>query len=417
MDDANYYIFAGFGFLNYFFANGGPAFCIYVVLRMKKNLLAVFFGFVLVGLVFGGVELFYRFFVPVKAPSFYAPPFFYVHSPEALISEEMLTQIKNDPIMAWKSRRSIADSERFFFEGLDISEKGKVGCCVIKGRFAAPGRIRSRVYSLQRDLLYDVQFTFDEYSRRITPLAPQARKALLALGDSYTLGEGVDDEHSFPWFLGTYRPGTQVYNLGISGGGPNSTLYEVSKLADRRLPDLRGQEVTALYTFMSDHMDRLFCPSSCLQPHGKWKLSLPFYSLQDGKPHFEGSFATRTRLNEFYSWFNKSAFVQRNGIVLPPQFTQAHFDFFATMMVEIRDTLKAQYPSLNFYVAMYPGNSFPYGNEVTTACRKKGLRVLNYANVDVGSLSQNREKIAGDGHPSPIAQMIFARLLDRDLPR
>lgn len=384
---------------------------------MKKNLLAVLVGLIITFLMLIVVETYYRVFVPPKSPSFAYESVPSVYAPEGSLSEELLRDIQGDATMKWNNLTSLYGAENFFLQGFDVSKKGQLGCCVLQGLFATPGKLRSRMYSKNRDLLYDAQFTFDERSRRITPEARQARKALLALGDSYTLGEGVNDQESFPYVLGTYRPATQVYNLGLMGGSPNQTLYEITKLPEKRLPDLPDQEVTAIYTFMADHLERLFCRSLCLTELGAWRMGQPFYSLKDGRPYFEGSFYDRKALNYFYSWFHKSAIVQGTGMVLPPQFTQEHFDFFATMMIEIRDSLRLRYANLHFYVVMYPGNSNPHADEIAAACKKKGLDVLNYANVDIKTLSQNREKIAGDGHPSPITHMIFARLLNRDLPR
>ncbi|NUN06406.1 MAG: hypothetical protein HUU57_11655 [Bdellovibrio sp.] len=318
--------------------------------------------------------------------------------------------------MKWRSLGSAYEGE-YNAKVVDVSKQGPLGCCVLQGFFAPPGKVHSRAYTKHRDLLYDVHFTFDQRSRRITPEVSHARNALLAFGDSYTLGEGVNDEESFPYVLGTYRASTQVYNLGLMGGSANQTLYEVTKLPEKRLPDLPDQEVTAIYTFMVDHLERLICRSLCLTAQGMWRLNQPFYSLKNGRPYFEGAFSDRKVLNSFYTWFHQSAIVQGTGMVLPPQFTQEHFDFFATMMVEIRDVLKTKYPKLKFYVVMYPGSSDPYGSDLTAACKKRGLNVLNYASVDITGLAQKRERIAGEGHPSPIAHMILARLLNRDLPQ
>lgn len=383
---------------------------------MKNNIIAVILGIVLVGLSAGILEVYFRAFVPPKNDSYSFAPLSFVDVPEAHLSKELTAQIKEDPVMKWRGLRSASEND-FFSDGIDISQKGPLGCCVLKGYFASPGAVQSRVYSRRRELLYDAKFTFDQRGRRITPVADKPSKSLLLLGDSYSLGEGVDDEESFPYVLGTFRPSTQVYNLGLMGGSPNQTLYEVTRLPEKRLPDLPDHEVTAVYTFMADHMERLICRSLCLTPNGNWRLDQPFYSSRGGKPFFEGAFEDRKLLNSIYSLFHKSAIVQGMGLVLPPRFTQKDFDFFATVMIEVRDALRIKYPKLNFYVAMYPRDSHPYANEVTAACRRKGLNVLNYASVDTSTLAQGREKIVGDGHPSPIAHMIFARLLDRDLPR
>jgi hypothetical protein len=84
---------------------------------------------------------------------------------------------------------------------------------------------------------------------------------------------------------------------------------------------------------------------------------------------------------------------------------------------EARDYILRKYPGSDFYVAFYPRDSHPFGNILAQSCEAKGIKVLNYTNIDTYELTNMREMVPGDGHPSPLAHYIFAKLLDRDLPK
>jgi lysophospholipase L1-like esterase len=64
----------------------------------------------------------------------------------------------------------------------------------------------------------------DEHGRRVTPMPSEKGRSgtVLLLGDSMTLGEGVNDEETFAAHIS--RAGLRVVNLGVQGYGTNQQL-------------------------------------------------------------------------------------------------------------------------------------------------------------------------------------------------
>jgi hypothetical protein len=77
--------------------------------------------------------------------------------------------------------------------------------------------------------IYDVKYTFDASSRRFTKKnSLVTQKNLILLGCSFTLGSGLNDSETFPYYLNELRPDYNVYNLGIYGAGANDILDDLN---------------------------------------------------------------------------------------------------------------------------------------------------------------------------------------------
>jgi hypothetical protein len=114
-------------------------------------------------------------------------------------------------------------------------------------------------WALQRDLRGFRQFpgsTVDSNSRGIRGRAehvpgrrPGGRR-IVALGDSFTFGEGVGDEEAFPHLLQGLLPGAEVINLGVHGYGHDQMLLRFRAEGRRYEPDL------VLLGFFADDVGR-----------------------------------------------------------------------------------------------------------------------------------------------------------------
>jgi hypothetical protein len=73
---------------------------------------------------------------------------------------------------------------------------------------------------------------------------------IVALGDSFTFGEGVGDDEAFPHVLQELLPGTEVINLGVHGYGHDQMLLRLRAEGRRYEPDL------VLLGFFADDVGR-----------------------------------------------------------------------------------------------------------------------------------------------------------------
>jgi hypothetical protein len=134
------------------------------------------------------------------------------------------------------------------------------------GRVTQPGTYVVHRVSRDGETLYDVTYTVDEDSFRVTPGDGQggARRINL-LGGSFAFGDGLEDDHTLAYYLGRAL-GAETRNFGISGGGPHEAL---AILESER--DTEG-DVNVLLT-AAWHAPRV----ACLEP---WTGGAPRFSLE-----------------------------------------------------------------------------------------------------------------------------------------
>lgn len=386
---------------------------------MIKNLFALFLGLCLAVALVGGLEFFFR--LNQNHHWLRPPPLTYPDSSslrDIPLSQKIYETLKDSPAYKWTPLISNEEGEKIRDQGVDRSQKGHLPCCAGRLFNFENMDFHSREYSLDHRLLYDAHFTTDATGRRTTPARDKSDYNILMFGDSYTMGEAVNDEEAAPYQLALMRPRAQVYNLGLSGGSINEVLYELSTLPAPRLEGIKKQKTFVLYTYMDHHLERLFCRSLCLNSDNNWIMMKPYYVRSGGKIQLRGFFDTdREFVNTLYRWIDSSALLSFFQVVWPLRFTQNDYDFFADMLVEIRDQAKKKFGDVDFYFVLYPGASDLYGRFLKEAAEKRGVSVLDYSPVEGKTATGHKDIVPGDGHPSPVLQYVFAYLLNRDLPK
>jgi len=83
------------------------------------------------------------------------------------------------------------------------------------------------------------------------PGAERAREELWCVGGSFTRGDRVSDEETFPWRLQSMRPETKVVNWGVDGYGTHQALLLLKQALPRRRPP-----AVVLYGFIESHEER-----------------------------------------------------------------------------------------------------------------------------------------------------------------
>jgi hypothetical protein len=92
-----------------------------------------------------------------------------------------------------------------------------------------PGEFRARKLASDGELIYEVNYTIGADGFRLTPqFEGGANRSFNFLGDSFTFGEGVQDQETMAYFVGEEfrKSGKQVTvkNFGMSGGGVHQAL-------------------------------------------------------------------------------------------------------------------------------------------------------------------------------------------------
>jgi hypothetical protein len=129
--------------------------------------------------------------------------------------------------------------------------------------------------------VYDANYTIDDHSRRVTPCdSPETRDHVAAFfGCSFTFGNGLRDNETFPARLAAHCPRYLPVNFAYSAYGPQQMWLQIEKL--EVLKELPAKTGAAIYVFMENHFDRLVGAPSILR---YWGYSMPWLRLDGPAP-------------------------------------------------------------------------------------------------------------------------------------
>ena len=137
-------------------------------------------------------------------------------------------------------------------------------------------------------MVYDVNYTTDEFSRRITPWSSRGPvdKFALFFGCSFMFGQGVMDNETLPYYVGELTSRYRPYNYGGIGYGPQQML---AKFQERTLPrEVSERQGVLIYLLIGDHVNRAI---GSVQVHNDRGIGMPFYTVDsDGMLVRRGNF-------------------------------------------------------------------------------------------------------------------------------
>jgi hypothetical protein len=258
--------------------------------------------------------------------------------------------------------------------------------------------------------IYNVTYSTDERSRRLTPVQSAERpgKFILFFGCSFTFGEGVQDDETLPFFVGQHAPGYKPYNYGVNGYGPQQM---VAKLQQGNIKaEINEPEGILVYTFIDDHIHRVIGSQHVVQSWGRY---MPYYALDsNGNLERKGSFASAKPGLAFLYWLlGKSEIAQYFQIGIGPRIDDDDFSLTARMFLESRDAFSRLFNAEKFLVLIYPGSTS--GKRLISHLEKNQVQYFDYSNLF--DPTQTDLHIERDPHPTPRAHRMVAERLTRDL--
>lgn len=274
--------------------------------------------------------------------------------------------------------------------------------------------LNTHIYSIKKrngETIYDVIYSTDEYSRRITPVQNREGrdKYILFFGDSFTFGDGVNDDETLPFYVATLASDYQPYNYGFSGYGTQQML---AKLQSQQLrQEVEEKQGIAIYTFLDYHVQRSI---GSMGVYNQWGRIMPFYTLDSNNNLIrKGNFTTgRPLLSTLYIIVGKSQTAKYFNVDLPPRTTEHHIELTARIIESSHDAFVEQFDNDNFYVLFFPGVS-GQANKIIPYLEKAEINYLDYSTLY--TREQSDLWIAGDGHPKANGYKIVATKLVEDL--
>jgi hypothetical protein len=280
------------------------------------------------------------------------------------------------------------------------------------GYTVRPDAAITSIKKIDDRVVYDVVYSIDEFHRRETPVGQTEDRTrfLLFFGDSFTFGEGVNDNETLPYYVGELATEYKPYNYGLSGYGPQQML---AKLQSGDLSDeVLEPDGMAIYVFIDAHVERAL---GSMYVHNAWGDQMPFYRL-NGQDNLvrDGNFTTgRPLVSALYATLARSEIAHYYNVNIPPRLMDHHYGFTARVIAEARDEFRARFNSDEFYVVIYPDEG-DYAEDIIPHFERLGLKYLNYDEL-VKLDSDEGLSIAGDRHPTGKAHHMVAGWIVSDL--
>lgn len=154
----------------------------------------------------------------------------------------------------------------------------------------------------KNEVLYDVTYHFDQFGRRRTPTEEENHsRFMIFLGDSNTFGQGLNDDQTYPYFVGQAFPHYKVYNYAFTGYGPNNVMALVD--SGRLLQEVKESAGIVIYPFAAYMADRLV---GTVQFFGWAHGDYPYYELNESNQlqrngHFASAYPLLLPIITFFS--------------------------------------------------------------------------------------------------------------------
>lgn len=280
--------------------------------------------------------------------------------------------------------------------------------CMKRGRIIKTCReIRKTVTGLD---LWNLQYTIDEYQRRVTPQENNTndKKFLLTLGDSFVFGVGVPDEGTMGAFLAKKFPEYRVYNYGIRGGYPGEILEHMKQI---RPEEIEGNEGTALYFLQYHNIVRL---AGLFKELATWSSQKSYYYVDEkGSVVTKGSFQDERQM-----LVNLAKLALKSNIFrfhnLNPVPGDSELRLMARILSETKKTL-AEKKVKKFYVVVGPG---PFGippSEFYTYLEELEVSYIDLTRWQMDKFVPGHFAIPHDGHPTVLGNKTMIEMLSNFL--
>jgi hypothetical protein len=256
-------------------------------------------------------------------------------------------------------------------------------------------------------VLYDVSYTTDKYSRRITVPKNDGEKALIFMGCSYTFGSGVNDDQTLPSQVAALMPEYQVVNYGQDGIG----AQHICELLRTKAIHTQGiaKKAAVIYAFLHVHIRRAIGVEPITRAFGK---NFPWYLLEDGKLVRKGRFSDRPG-----DWDWKLSYRRAHGIRnwYGEYLIEEDAELVCALLGEARRLFESQFDSQGFYLLVFPQRQGAYTDRVVEGCRKRGFTILDYRDLLGDMKNEDDFFIPHDGHPLPSTYRMIAERIRDDL--
>jgi hypothetical protein len=261
--------------------------------------------------------------------------------------------------------------------------------------------------------LYDVTYTVGQNRFRIAPPASQtSAECILFFGDSFTFGEGLQDDETLPYQVGLQSDGRyRTFNFGFHGYGPHQMLAAIETGLVRRTVDCTPKY--AFYWAIPDHVARAAGKVDFVNGSPRYQLDELGHVQLAGK--FENPLPTTSvAAAALRRQFSKSA-IYRLLAAAQPKVSHDDIRLALAIIGRSRQLLMEQYPGLQFHVLLWevwePDHNIY--QELRDGLRNMGISTHSVWNVlpEFHFRFSKYSLGATDWHPNALADRLLANYL------
>jgi hypothetical protein len=256
--------------------------------------------------------------------------------------------------------------------------------------------------------IYDVKYSINQYGFRqgsppLKPISQYDDKAVFFFGDSFTFGEGVNDEDTLPQQF-SVASGIRVINFGVQGYGPHQMLRMLEINRPRIVES--NDPLAIVYTILpSEHMVRA-------AGRRFWDERGPHYEVIDGALKYLGSFGGFPLLVRILrqSYIYSALLDEKIRYIITDNDRQR----LLAILLRARDLSRSRYHAPFFVVlwGAYGDNPGDDTNENWVAQRLEENEVPTLQlTLSVPALNSDGFRFPIDGHPTANAYTLVANAL------
>ncbi|MCI7411650.1 SGNH/GDSL hydrolase family protein [Helicobacter bilis] len=224
----------------------------------------------------------------------------------------------------------------------------------ITGYRAKPNIVATAQMLNKKDnsIIYDISYDINEFGWRKTKSSNNnSKQCFLFFGDSFTIGEGLNDNESLPFYFGQ-QVDMKIYNFGFHGYGPHQALaLLLSGEVKRTIKDC--DEVIALYESLPRHISRAngFSPWEIGTKAPRFKINGEKLEWLDTTTNKKSKFARSIehRLEQSYLY----KFLQSRDTY---KYDEKYNNLYFAIMLEMQKELKTQL-NAPLYVLLWDSNN------------------------------------------------------------
>lgn len=276
-----------------------------------------------------------------------------------------------------------------------------------------------RVTSLKKnddEIIYDVSYTSNDFGYRLTPNSNlDSTHCILFFGDSFTIGEGLNDEQTLPYFLNQHMH-FKIFNFGFHGYGNHQALALLQSGEVARITQ-GCESYIAFYESLPGHIQRA-------NGFSTWEdLNAPRFTYTNNTLIWTNEHKTfwDKITNKIFLQLKEKSYLFK---ILRPKYAynERYNELYFKILQEIDSLLRSQFDT-SLYFILWDSNNLSSQTEITESnAITKWLQDQNFKWFLISDILpqyvDNRLQYGihtCDTHPNALANELIAQFLARKI--